>query len=456
MSSCSVTIPQRSPGDKKQRFSRLMQDNLIQTNVTVIGAGLAGMASAIHLARAGLDVVCVEPEIEACNIVGESLDWSAPELLRVLGLPMERLLAEEIATYKKYVTVRTEDGRMRQYIPGEWLGRPPWNVELRTLHVDRVRLRKALGEILLGHGVKVMADRVSEVTREGQRVTALRTEGGKQIQSPWFIDASGFAASLFPRLFRLPAYEYGPRKVAIWSYFTVADAVEGTTLYMDAGQPPYLEWVWEIPIHRNTISVGYVAPGDAIGEMRRQGRGVDEILVESMRRFSRFATNPSTQVTSFRCRVHRGVAGPNWLIAGEAASMVDPMTSNGVTAALRHAEEASRLIIRHFHRQRLPYPSRALYSRRVLELAKFFNSGIEKVIYEWPVRNAIGVANAGEIYTIPAWVMNAVYSRARPRGVIGTSLFCMFLAFLRWCASILNWLCRRGRQLSPSPAVAAS
>ena len=113
MSSCSVTIPQRSPGDKKQRFSRLMQDNLIQTNVTVIGAGLAGMASAIHLARAGLDVVCVEPEIEACNIVGESLDWSAPELLRVLGLPMERLLAEEIATYKKYVTVRTEDGRMR-------------------------------------------------------------------------------------------------------------------------------------------------------------------------------------------------------------------------------------------------------------------------------------------------------------------------------------------------------
>ena len=52
-------------------------------------------------------------------------------------------------------------------------------------------------------------------------------------------------------------------------------------------------------------------------------------------------------VTSYRCRVHTGAAGTNWLIAGEAASMVDPITANGVTAALRHAAEASRLILKY-------------------------------------------------------------------------------------------------------------
>ena len=46
-------------------------------------------------------------------------------------------------------------------------------------------------------------------------------------------------------------------------------------------------------------------------------------------------------MTSFRSRAYAGVAGTNWLIAGEAASMVDPITANGVTAALRHAAEAS-------------------------------------------------------------------------------------------------------------------
>ena len=51
-------------------------------------------------------------------------------------------------------------------------------------------------------------------------------------------------------------------------------------------------------------------------------------------------------VTSFRCRVHGKLAGPNWLVVGEAASMVDPLTSNGVTAALRQAAEAAELIIK--------------------------------------------------------------------------------------------------------------
>jgi flavin-dependent dehydrogenase len=439
-----------------------MQENLIRTNVTVIGGGLAGMASAIHLARAGFQVVCIEPAAEDGGVVGESLDWSAPDLLRALGLPMERLLADDIATWKKHVTVQMQDGCVHHYVPGEWLARSPWNVELRTLHVDRIQLRKALSEILLHHGVSLIQDRVSEVERTGKKVTGVKTESGKQIESPWFIDASGFAASLFPRLFRLPAFEYGPRKVAIWSYFTVPDAIEGTTLYMDANSPPYMDWVWEIPIHRNTISVGYVAPGEAIREMRQRGQTVEDIFIERMRRFARFEPllqtqeGISAQVTSFRCRVHRKIAGPNWLVVGEAASMVDPMTSNGVTAALRHADESSRLIVRSFHRQRLPYVARTLYSRRVLELSRFFNSGIEKVIYECPVRNAIGVGNAGEVYTIPAWLMNAVYSRVRPRGVIGTSLFCLLLTFLRWSASVFNWLCRRGRQLTPSPAAVAS
>jgi flavin-dependent dehydrogenase len=310
--------------------------------------------------------------------------------------------------------------------------------------------------------VNLREDRVSEVERQGREVAALRTERGKQIESAWFIDASGFAANLFPRLFRLPACEYGPRKVAIWSYFNVADAIEGTTLYMDGIRAPYMDWVWEIPIHRSTISVGYVASADAIREMRQQGQTVDDIYRERLRRFPRFEPllqserNISAQVTSFRCRVHARVAGPSWLVVGEAASMVDPMTSNGVTAALRHAEEASRLIVRSFRRQRLPYLSAALYSRRVLELARFFNGGIEKVVYEWPVRNAIGIGNAGEVYTIPAWTMNALYSRIRPRGMIGTSLFCLFLALFRWSASVFHWLCSRGRRLSPLPAGSAS
>ena len=64
-------------------------------DVTVIGGGLAGMAASIHLAKAGLRVMCIETGAVDTDAVGESLDWSAPSLLEDLGLPMDELIAKK-------------------------------------------------------------------------------------------------------------------------------------------------------------------------------------------------------------------------------------------------------------------------------------------------------------------------------------------------------------------------
>jgi flavin-dependent dehydrogenase len=425
-----------------------MQTPVSTIDVAVIGGGLAGMAASIHLSRAGLRVLCVEPDLDDNSPVGESLDWSAPGLLQVLGLTMEHLIAEKIATYKRHVTLKLGDGVDRSYVPGEWLGRPPFNVELRTLHVDRSQLNQLLRKIVVKQGVTFLQDKVVSVEISGRQVTAVKTQSGNRISSRWFIDASGGAASLFARAFQLPAYESGPRKVAIWGYFPVTKPSEGTTLYADGLKPPYMEWVWEIPINPETISVGYVATGETIKGKRQEGQTVEEIFREKLSRFPRFAellqTVPAIapSVTSFVCRMHSKVAGPNWLIAGEAAAMVDPMTSNGVTAALRHAAEASRLIIESRYRRRIPHLAGAMYSRRVGGLAKFFNRGIERVIYEAPIRNQIGVLPAGDVYTVPAWSLNSVYSRFRPHGAVKTLLFCFLLDVVRLGEYLLYQCCK--------------
>ncbi len=427
-------------------------------DVTVIGGGLAGTAASIHLSKAGLRVLCVEADLADTDSVGESLDWSAPGLFDALGVTMDQLIAEKIGTYKRHVTLKLGDGCDRSYVPGEWLGRPPFNLELRTLHVDRSQLNQLLRKKVISQGVTFLQDRVVAVETNGRRVLAVITQLGKKISSPWFIDASGSAASLFARAFHLRAYESGPRKVAIWGYFPVTEPVEGTTLYADGMKPHYMEWVWEIPINPSTISVGYVATGESIKARRQEGRTTEEILREKLGRFPRFesllqsvpAISPS--VTSFVCRMHGGVAGPNWLIAGEAAAMVDPMTSNGVTAALRHASEASRLIIESRHRHRIPYLAAAMYSRRVLSLAKFFNLGIERVIYESPIRNQIGVLQAGDVYTVPAWSLNSIYSHFRPHGAFKTLLFGFLLDLLRMGEYLLYQVCKWLQPSSPGAA----
>jgi flavin-dependent dehydrogenase len=423
-------------------------------DVIVIGGGLAGKAASLHLARAGLSVTCIEPADAARQAVGESLDWSAPDLLKALGLPMEQLVSKRIATWKRHVTLQLRDGCSEQYSPSAWLARAPFRVELRTLHVDRQRLDEELLSLATAQGVTVVRDKVLGVEREGKKILSVKTVSGFIFAAKWFIDSSGFAAPVLTREFKLRAIEFGPPKVALWTYFTVRQVVEGTTLYIDPAPSEYLDWVWEIPINPDTVSVGYVTTGAATKVKREQGLSLDEIFQEQLSKHPHFkpmlTAGPisTLNVTSFRCRAHAGVAGPNWLIAGEAASMVDPITANGVTAALRHAAEAASLILEFRKRGEVPALSRALYSSRILQLAKFFNSGIERIVYEPSVRGRIGLRRAGTVYTSPAWTMNLVYNRLRPRGMVSTFIFNSVIGFFRCAAWAFYQFCRRFKNSS--------
>ena len=417
------------------------------------------MASCIHLARAGLRVVCIEADKVDEDPVGESLDWSSPDLLDAIGLSLKSLFDDEIATYKRHVILRMPDGCEKHYVPGGWLGNPPWNVNLATIHVDRRRLNRAMRRIMENTGAGSKIARVTRVASSGRRVLALHTSAGERIEARWFVDASGSAAALFPRHFRLKYEEYGPQKVAMWDYFKVEKSVEGTTLNAEQPSCPYLEWIWQIPVHSQIISAGYVARAETIREKRQAGESLESIFDEQLSRFPELASacmqrrgsgQPSVlRTTSFRCRVYEHVAGLNWLAVGESAAMVDPMTSNGVTAALRHAAEASSLIISHRDRQALPRLATHLYSRRVTALGRFFNSGIEKIIYDWPIRRRIGIARAGDVYTIPAWLMNLIYTRMRPRGIVKTNLYASMAAMLRCAVAVFYWFAKRSAPENP-------
>jgi menaquinone-9 beta-reductase len=428
----------------------------ISCDVTVIGGGLAGKAASLHLARAGLKVVCIEPQQPVRPPVGESLDWSAPALLNSLGLSGDTLIASRIATWKRHVTVKMRDGCHTHYVPSTWLGGFPFYVNLATLHVERRQLDDEILKITVNQGVTFVRERAVDLETAGGKIRSVQTEGGTRVSSPWFIDASGVGASLIARKFNLSSLQYGPTKVGIWTYFTMPQQVEGTTLYMDPLPAEYLEWIWEIPVSPDTVSVGYVLPGAALKAKREGGGSIEDMFRQQLMKFARFEpflrqeAIGEINVTSFRCRVQLESAGPNWLIAGEAASLVDPMTSNGVTAALRHAAEAAALILKFRARGELPQRARKAYSRRILQTAKFFNEGIEKIIYEPTVRNRIGLPVAGTVYTSPAWSMNVVYARMHPDGIFSTFLFGAMLAFFRISASMLYRCCR----MLKSPVVA--
>lgn len=424
------------------------EDNAeLHADAIVIGGGLAGQAAAIHLARGRLRVVCLEPRETFHHIVGESLDWSAPQLFEQLGLKMEELVSTGAATFKQHITVTSADGTTEEYLPGAWLAKRPWNVEVRTLHLDRERVNDRMRDAASPYSILTLRERTVGFEIRDRRILAVETSEGRCIRASWIVDASGSAASILGREFSLPSVAYGPRKVAVWAHFPTKDWVEGTTLYMLSPANDYMEWIWEIPIRPGVSSIGYVAPGSQVKIQRAHGLSNSAILSQKMQRFTRLGAlvcdgHPDhVAVTSFLCRTYKGVCGPNWIIIGEAASQSDPITGNGVTAALRHAAEGSALICRYQQRGTIPALARLSYNLRVLGVGRFFNSLIEKMFYETHLRARLGLFAVARAYTVPAWLTNLIYSRVRPKRILGTVLFCSAMLAMRgvvWAASRLS------------------
>jgi flavin-dependent dehydrogenase len=413
------------------------------SDVVVIGGGLAGLSASIQLAKASRNVTCLEPVDYYRHMVGESLDWSAPNLLEALGLNMDDLVAQGIATYKRHVIVQLQNGQAIEYVPSEWLGRSPFDIELRTLHLDRVRLHSKLREIAEAHGVQVVRERAVSVTARENKIVALETESGTRFTAQWFVDASGSTSSFLARQFRLPFSEYAPRKVGLWSYTDIEQWQEGTTIYASCTEDNYLQWLWEIPVNPNRISIGFVTTGAELKRRRSGGQTVEEAFRGELKKFVRFekiaeSIEPPATI-SFTCHAYRGVCGLNWVIIGEAAAVPDPITGNGVTSALRQALEASKLIIRYHARGTIPWRKRVVYNVRVQQMGKFFNSLIAKLVYTCTLRDRFGIFKTGDVYTAIAWSVNHLYTRINPEGTVKTMVFCVPLALIR----ALVWACER-------------
>jgi flavin-dependent dehydrogenase len=306
--------------------------------VAIVGAGPAGSALGILLARQGADVTLFDDGRRPELLVGESLVPAVVPILKRLGVEDATAGFSRVKPGVSFIWSPTDrfSFTFARFAPGVF----PY-----AYNIPRPQFDEAMLDLAVKSGVaRVVAHARLTPRGEPGRELALAPEtlaaapalGGRQ--HDLIVDATG-RARLGARALGIGA-RLGPRKdVAHFAHFEnfAWDDATGQVLIrrLDAG------WAWCIPLPER-LSVGIVLDRD---DAARLGALPEERLERAIARDAWLAgiAGGSKRVTSvatyanYQLISHRGV-GPGWVMVGDAFGFVDPMLSPGLFVALRSSE----------------------------------------------------------------------------------------------------------------------
>lgn len=318
-----------------------MKTRALSADVVVVGAGPAGSAAAAWAARAGSDVLVIDsasfPRDKAC---GDGLTPRAVAELERLGL-------------------------------GEWLAGRIWHRGLRMSGFGSEVNVDWPGPSFPSHGSAVarfeLDDRIRKVAEDSgarmllgtkavavhhdssRRVTSLTLADRTEVTCQQLIVADGARSSLGRKLGRRWHQEtvYG---VAVRGYLTT-----------DRGDDPWLTshlelrspdgavlpgYGWIFPLGNGEVNIG-------VGALSTSKRPADLALrplisyYTDLRRDEWGFTDQPRAVSSALLPMGgavSGVAGPNWMLIGDAAACVNPLNGEGIDYGLETGRLAAELL----------------------------------------------------------------------------------------------------------------
>lgn len=291
----------------------------------VVGAGPAGAAAAVMLARAGHSTFIVERSASSKWRAGETLPPIAAEALRALGV-WERFLADGHRPSRRTASAW---GNSRLHLQHHL-----FNPHGTGWHVDRVRFDEMLVSAAEEAGAQRQSGaRVTSVERSADHWRVVVWAGGVRTveEYDWLIDATGRGATL-ARMLGVGwidddrAVAVVGRLAPIASHASVEDA-----LLVESAERG---WWYSAMLPNGTLLAAYLTDSDELaGKASEHWHGALASTSHTAMRTRGFALT-DIHVRRASTGYVNTAAGPGWVAVGDAAMAHDPLSGQGLVHAL--------------------------------------------------------------------------------------------------------------------------
>ena len=301
-------------------------------DVAVVGAGPAGAAAAISLARAGRQVVLLDkatfPRDKCC---GDGLTAEALRLVEQLGLDPAAVASWQAVDD---VVVRSPSGR-------EVVLPLPRGMGTFAAVARRADLDAALVEVARAAGVEACDGvAVTGASADDERVV-LDVDGGHRVTAPYVVAADGMWS---PTRRFLGASEPGYRGEwhAVRQYFAGVGPRAATELFVwfEPDLLPGYAWSFPLPGGRANVGFGIARDGGKVERVQDMGKLWPDLLAR--RHIGDVLGPDAVPEAAHRAwpiparidRITRTAAGGRTLFAGDAVAATDVLTGEGIAQAL--------------------------------------------------------------------------------------------------------------------------
>lgn len=372
---------------------------MVSYDIAIIGAGPAGATCALALRGAGLRVVMLDKAVfPRDKVCGDAIPARAVRVLRELS-PSS---VQTLAAWPKKTTIRAckvvaPDGRPFTYTF------TTSGYCARRMDFDAFLLEEALAD---GRIDFLAATTVEAIVRDGDR---WEIKTAKQMLSARFIIGCDGANGVTAR--QLAGFEMDPQHhcAAVRAYFADVADLQPDTMEIHLLKDSLPGYFWIFPVSATECNVGFGMLSKDIAQRKIALRtALPEIIAQAPALRERFAqARMLGKVQGFGLPLGSRwvqMSGDGFVLCGDAASLIDPATGEGIGNAMWSAQIAVKWVLEAFKRKD--------FSTNFLEgYSKTLHSKLSKELRQkyWAQR----------LVGDRIWLLNWLIGRAGKRGLVG-------------------------------------